>query len=178
MKHIDDYIPYNKFGGGAVLITTQSPLFRPVTDIFTKIQLSSLSEEESSKLLFVYLERQARDEEELDTAREIFKIVGGLPLAIATIGGYIYGGQTSTADFLAQLKNTNKVWQATSEDQLVQGYDKTLGTVFDIALSSLKPNSRALLNILAYLNPDRVPEEMLLERHKDPQLEFLSDKNE
>jgi hypothetical protein len=45
-------------------------------------------------------------------------------------------------------------------------YDKPFNAVFNIALYQLSEDTRNPLYILAFLNPDEVPESMLLSGHK------------
>lgn len=88
-ESIAGYIPQNPASHGAMIITTQRPNFRLLTDVFSKLDLGSLNATESSNLLFEYLERKPLNIEESNVAFEISKFVDGLPLAIATISGYV-----------------------------------------------------------------------------------------
>jgi hypothetical protein len=138
----------------------------------------SLNAPTASGVLFKYLERDAKDEAEHEAAYQICNMIGGLPLAIATSAGYITVSKQTLPEFVGHLKRSNKLWAAKDRVASVQDYDKTLGTVFDIALEELSGNARVLLDLLAFLNPDSIPEEMLLTNHRDDSLNFLSDKDE
>ena len=109
-------------------------------------------------------------------AFEIVDIVGGLPLAISTISGSIHMSNLTVAEFLGHIRRLDKIWD-TTESTRVQGCDRTLGCVFELALAKL-PDSRKLINLLGFLNPDNIPEAMLLERQDDPSLEFLGSPDE
>lgn len=158
-------------------MTTQRPRSRQITEVFHNIELQSFNQEVGAGLLFKYLERQPVDEAEDNLARETSEIVGGLPLAIATIGGYINESESSVEEFLSVMKRSSNAWQDTQNTKM-KHYEKTLGTVFEIALKELPPASRKLINILAFLNPDSIPEEILLSPHEDKEVKFLSNKPE
>lgn len=144
--------------------------------MFDQVHLKSLDHAESMQLLFECLGHSQADEAEEIQASEIVDIVGGLPLAITTISGYV--DKTSTmAEFLDDLKRSNAIWRDTGLNA-VQGYERTLGTVFKLGLNNLTPLSRKLLNILAFLNADGIPESMLVCEHDDPELKFLNNRTE
>ncbi|KAK7735795.1 hypothetical protein SLS63_003753 [Diaporthe eres] len=175
---IDAFIPRNPSCRGAIIITTQRLVLRQLTETFSRIALGSLDDEAATNLLFKYLERKPRDSSEYDTAFQISKFVGGLPLAIAVMGGYMMVSDSTLTEFLGHLNRSSKVWGAGGKGRYVQDYDHTLDTVFDLAIQELGVNSRRLVNILAFLNPDAIPEEMLVTKHPSEALEFLSNRDE
>jgi hypothetical protein len=178
IESIQRYIPRSNTRCGAIIITTQRPNFQPITDTFRKIALASLNSTDSSTLLFKYLDREEfPSTEETSKAFEIVDVVGGLPLAITTISGSIYMSNSTIAEFLEHLKRSDKIWDKT-ESTRVQGYNKSLGSVFEFALSKLTDTSRRLIHLLAFLSPDSIPEAMFLEKPEDPNLEFLSNVDE
>lgn len=158
-------------------MTTQRPRSRQITKDFYNIELQSFDEELGAKLLFKYLEQDPVDDAERALARETSMIVGGLPLAIATIGGYINESESSVAEFLQILKRSSNAWEDT-QDTKTKHYEKTLGTVFDIALKELPNGARNLIDILAFLNPDSIPEGILIAPHDNEEVKFLSKKSE
>lgn len=119
----------------------------------------------------------SRPQDEQMAAEEISTFVGGLPLAIATIGGYISQSKRSMRDFLGMLKRSSSAWTASAKNPANQ-YNKPLDSVFDLALSELSANARKLLDILAFLNPDSIPEDIFLRQHANPSLHFLNNKHE
>ncbi|KAK0615224.1 P-loop containing nucleoside triphosphate hydrolase protein [Bombardia bombarda] len=178
INSVQRYIPRCTKGRGAMIITTQKLNIQGFTEIFQRVGLESLSSDDSITLLFKYLERESRGPEETTKAFEIIGIVGGLRLAIATIGGCILMSNSTIDEFLNHIQPSDKIWDRT-ESTHVKGYDKgTLGSVFELALSELPANSRKLINILGFLNPDSVPEAMFLGTHDDPSLEFLGNAEE
>ncbi|MCJ1246224.1 hypothetical protein MMC30_003430 [Trapelia coarctata] len=180
LEETDDlltYLPTKPECKGSVIITTQKAHMMSVTDNFRKIPLQPLTSDDGAKLLFKSMDREPLNEQENSYALQISEWVGGLPLAIATIGGYMKLSSSSANRILARLQRSSKVW-ASSGEGAVSHYKKTLATVFDLALSELKPNTRHLIDIMAFLNPDHIPEEMLVLKQDSPGLQFLNDEDE
>ena len=179
-KYLAEYIPRNPVSQGGIIVTTQLRYFKRFTDVFLDLPLESLDTAAGFGLLFETLGKHSwpQSEKEEDTVHEILDIVGRLPLAITTIGGHIKQSGSTLPEFLKHLKQSNSIW-AISGRSFVETYERTLRTVFDIALSELPSDSaRSLLHILSFLNPDCIPEEMFLSyKGIDPLLRCLSDRN-
>ncbi|MCJ1398272.1 hypothetical protein MMC11_001469 [Xylographa trunciseda] len=173
IRDLETYLPVETKSRGSVIVTTQRPRSRQITRDFHNIELNSFDDEWGARLLFKYLERDPADEIEESLAREISQIVGGLPLAIATIGGYINESESSVKEFLHIMKRSSHAW-TDSQHTKTKHYERTLGTVFDIALKELPEGPRILINILAFLNPDSIPEDILLAPQDTEEVAFLS----
>ncbi len=156
------YLPVETKGKGCVILTTQNPELSKVTEVFEKIQIDPLNRDVAGTLLFRYLEREARDDDEAEQARQLSDLVGGSPLAIATCGGYIKQSQMgSLAEFVDTLSKSSHPW--TASDKLVgpvTQYDRTLQTVFKKAFDDLSQEAFSLISLLAFLHPDFIPEEL------------------
>lgn len=115
-------------------------------------------------------------ENERPIAQKISKLVTGLPLALAHIIGYVDGNCTLEEfhDEFLQKEATFELWGAGTGSSLSQ-YPKNLLTVFAIALGALSTNARHLIDIFSMLNPDSIPEEMLLLSSKIPYLKQKSE---
>lgn len=177
IRDLETYLPTETKSRGSVIVTTQRPKSRQITKEFYNIELQSFHEELGAKLLFKYLERDPADETEKALACETSAIVGGLPLAIATIGGYINESESSVEEFLDIMKRSSNAWDDTQHTK-TKHYEKTLGTVFDIALKELPTGTRSLIDILAFLNPNSIPEGILIAPHDNEKVKFLSSKAE
>ncbi|KAL9015104.1 MAG: hypothetical protein Q9173_000285 [Seirophora scorigena] len=177
IKDLEMYLPTETEARGSVIVTTQRPRSQRITKDFYNIELLSSNGETWVQSLFKYLEREPTDEAESNLARETSAIVGGLPLAIATIGGYIKESESSVEEFLQIMKRSSNAWEDTQHTKL-KHYERTLGTVFNTALSELKnyPAARKLINILAFLNPDNIPKGILVSPHDNEKVKFLSSK--
>lgn len=179
---IEDLIPYlprDIEGRGSVIITTQKPGFFPITrpDDTIQLKVKDLSRDEGGQLIFKYLQRDPLDEEELEYAKKIADLVDGLPLALATIGGYMNQVGTSVSMYYENLKTSSRAWEASAIGPAKQ-YERTLETVFDLALKELPEKARKLINMLAFLNPDKIPEELFISNLAQPTLNFLTSEAE
>ena len=143
---------------------------RRVTDKFHEFDLKDLDREEGSALFFKYLGRKPSDDgKEEEIARQLSEQVDGSPLALATIGGYICESGSSVEEFLDSFKRSSKVWGASAGGQTKQ-YKGTLETVFELALEKLPEDARHLIRLLAFLNPDRIPEDLFVVEQHDKKL--------
>lgn len=177
---VESYLPENLSGCGSTIITTQKAHMSSIMSAneFHKIALQPLSSDSGSELLLKFLDdRPTVTEEDQETAHEISKWVGGLPLAIVTIGGYIRVTRRKVSQIFGYLMRSSRVW-ADSGENGVKNYKKTLATVFSLALAELNTNSRHLIDLLAFMNPDHTPEELFTQRHSRQELKFLNDDDE
>lgn len=143
-----------------MIITTQIAGFSPISESFKNVEVPSFTNDEGSICLFKYLQRDPLDGDETDSAKELSRLVGGSPLALATIGGYVAPvSNYSLTEFLNDF-GERSFWNC-EDVSTVRAYERSLATVFDIALDELDDDARKLLDVLAFLNPDGVPEDIL-----------------
>jgi hypothetical protein len=174
---IETYLPLSLSGRGSIIITTQKAHISPITEDFYKIELQPLPVETGTKLLYAVWGKTATFDEERSASQEIASWVGGLPLAIVTVAGYLKCSSVSAAKMLESLKRSSNVWSKSGEGS-VWYYEKTLATVFDVALGEISGNSRHLLQIMAFLSPDGIPEELFTQKHNFDSLRFLNNEDE
>lgn len=95
------------------------------------------------------------------SAAKIVEVLGGLPLAINQISGFIAQQKLALEDFLPLYeRHSEKIHTR----KLVPGnYEHTLSTVWELALGQLSGPSRSLQILLAFFDPDRVHESVLRE---------------
>lgn len=172
---------------GSVLLTTQlQENFLPNANNVTRLRLDPLSQKAGADMLLRYLGRDMRTDPESHLAKEISAFVGGLPVAIGHVAGYVSFSQYT----LEELIETFREWRkrsgvATDEaDDLPISfreasfsYDGALAMVWEVTLRELSEDAWGLMNILAYLNAASVPQDMLWRVHEDESLQFL-DKRE
>lgn len=113
------------------------------------------------------------------SAAKIVKVLGGLPLAINQISGFIAQHKLTLEEFLPlYARSSEKIHTR----KLVRGdYEHTLRTVWELALGRLSGPSLTLQILLAFFDPDRVHESVLLggvEQIDDEDFEFLGDEIE
>ncbi|KAF2645929.1 hypothetical protein P280DRAFT_442915 [Massarina eburnea CBS 473.64] len=150
------YWPHSSTGN--VIVTSQKPLNEGFATLQLKVNPFSPEEGSSLILSHMHLEESSRGQ-----AEELSNELSGSPLAIAHYLGYATASHMGLTDILETFQRrgmTAEVWSNTSNASLML-YERTLSTVWDTALECLNPDSKELLHILAFLNPDRVPEELL-----------------
>lgn len=154
VDEVAEYWPPECSSRASIIITSQkasdwtghSVSFEPMGSIVgSSLLLQQLGEKEDSK--------------EKELAHDISTMVGGLPVWLHQVGGYIKLSRCTLAEFVQNYqsnvlggKNLGANWQ----------YEKLISTVFDDAIKELDEDWSALLFMLAFLNPDGVSESMLL----------------
>ena len=112
-------------------------------------------------------------------AKAITSTLGGLPLALNQIGGFIVQRKIPLTSFLALYKRNSASVDA--KGTMSMNYSHTLATVWDMALSQLSGSGKVLHMILSFLDSDYIHESILKDgalQMNDPALEFLTDEIE
>ena len=117
-----------------------------------------------------------KDDSSKDLAEEISESVGGLPLWLNQVGGFIQLSKCSLAEYIISHHASNNLLGGENVGENWR-YEKAVSTVFDRPVKELSKNAAGLLYMLAYLNPDGIFEDMLLSQHVSDELDFLSTKN-
>lgn len=157
---LSDYWPTT--GHGSVLVTSRDPLAK--LDSYTVKQgldLPPLSSDDTKRMLEKLI-RMKTDDSQQEALSSVVSKLGGLPLAISSMAGVIRESRMTFTNFLKfwekdgiiQLEkmqlSSSKTEQATS-----------LATVW--ALDQLPEKTTALLQVLSLLDPDCIPETILLD---------------
>lgn len=103
----------------------------------------------------IQLDRQS----DRSCAMEITALLGGLPLALEQMSSYVVRMNLSLEKFLPFYKRHKAKLDATCSEYST--YPHSLATVFDISLGSLTGNAASLQNLLAFLHPDSIEDELL-----------------
>jgi hypothetical protein len=114
-----------------------------------------------------------------EEAKAITSTLGGLPLALNQIGGFIAQRKIPLKSFLALYKRNSASVDA--KGSMSMNYSHTLATVWEMALSQLSGSGKVLHMILSFLNPDYIHESLLMDgasQVNDPTLEFMRDEIE
>lgn len=135
--------------------------------------------ETGSAALLNFVGVDQESESNRSIARDITSVLGGLPLALSQIGGFIVQRKVPLQKFLALYERNSA--SVDSRKAMSMNYDRTLTTVWEMSLSSLSGSAEVLHLLLAFLNPDMIHESLLAEGlsdTKDPDLRFVSDEIE
>jgi len=157
-KHITPYFPH---GNGSIIITTQSKTGMNMAP--SKVEVKPFGPDDGAHLLQKYLDSSTVSFED---ARELSKLVGGLPLSIAHIAGFLVESGATLKEFkdIFHRRDGSVVWRGSGS--ATYSYEKSLETAFDIALEALTekdPFGRDLLDIMAFLDPDSIQEKMVFD---------------
>ncbi|CAI7656962.1 unnamed protein product [Penicillium viridicatum] len=152
-----DYWPQ---GSGSILVTSRDPSSK---DMFTRrpsgLDLGPLSQQDSLSL-FNHLTTTS-NEPEVDAARQISDTLGGIPLAISQMAGIIRRQDLKLSEFLELYMDHEEhaSLYGTKFDTNLVPYRHTLSTVW--AFGKLKPQSQQLLELISFLDPDSIGEDLL-----------------
>lgn len=149
-------------GNGNVLITTRA---HAVGALATVLEVETMGWEEGMQLLLHRAQRLQVSEEEKREALEIVKTLDGFPLALDQAGAYVEETGCSFADYLRLYQNYRKVL-LTRRGKQTSNYPDSVATTWSLSLvrvAQTNPAAAELLRLCAYLSPDRIPEELLIE---------------
>lgn len=147
---------------GSILITTQNPdLALAITE--AELKLGPLDDEEGARLLLSYIKHDNQSDV-FEQAKLICQELGGLPLAIVHVAGYVTQKQIPLARFLQDFRRV--AYSQSLEDNdtnLVKSqYKRTYNKVWSMALTDLPQEARDFIDTLAFFSADKVPEEVFL----------------
>ena len=165
-------------GNGSVLITTRdaSAIYSPASGGF---HVQPFDDASGSQVLLNIVGLDPNSSTNQENAISITKALGGLPLAINQISGFIVQRKLKLQDFLPLYERNSAKIDARKTG--ISGYEHTLSTVWEMSISKLTGNSRTLLSILPYFQPDGIDETVLLQGANlldNPDFEFLQDEME
>jgi hypothetical protein len=179
-----DVLKYGWPGGcsGSILVTT-----RDLTAGFSLaaqgMQIHPFDDDSGASAFLSLVGQDLSDEHSKELARAISKELGGLPLALSQMSGFIVQHKLSLEKFLPLYKrNQAKLHKKKAG---ASDYDHDLGTVWKMALSNLTGHAATLQRLLAFLDPVRIHESILVSAAEglcgdidDHELAFLTDEME
>jgi len=147
-------------GRGSVLITTRdaSAVHSPASAGYHVQPFDNITGSEAL-LNIVGLDPTSSTNQE--NAKEITTTLGGLPLALNQIGGFIVQRKLPLQDFLPLYQRNSAKIDARKTD--ISSYEHTLSTVWEMSMSKLSGDSKILLSLLPYLQPDAIDEAVFLQ---------------
>ena len=144
--------------GGHVVITARASNF-PAG--YRKLDISTLDEEAATRFLLDRTDAdRSKTKDDPMLARTLARELGGLALGLEQAGAQIATDRIGFARYL-------KLWAESREkalawaDATVTGSDRTLATTWATSVARLSPESRRLLDRLAFLAPDPIPDSLL-----------------
>ena len=145
-------------GTGSVLITSRdfSASFSPASQGF---QVKPFDPTTGAQVLLSLMNRDPSQPDNISAAKNITDTLGGLPLALNQISGFIVQQRLSLKDFLALYeRNSAKILAKKSR---LSEYEHSVSTVWEMALKELSGDAGNLQRLLAFFDPDRIHESIL-----------------
>lgn len=184
--NVDEWLDLKQFlptnfteTSGSILVTTQKVDLVRMTNWSktSQIDLDCLSLDESRRLLLKYTQpgldlKNMRDHPEFALAGDVAKLAERLPLALSLIAGYILVSRCSLTDFVELWKERRSLMQRKGEIPS-SVTDAALETAWNLGLREVPGDARGLLDILAFMDPDTIQKEMIIDEHEEPILEML-----
>jgi NB-ARC domain len=163
---------------GSVLVTTRD--FNAVHNLtLAGHHVQPLDDTAGSDMLLKLTGLNTQLPSNKENAQAISHALGGLPLALAQIGGFISKRKIPLHEFLPLYERHSAAID--SKKVGVGDYEHTLSTVWEMSLSKLSGSASRLLNLLIFFEPDAIHELVLIEGSKllgNKELEFLQDEIE
>lgn len=156
------YWPTSFKRDGCIIVTSRDPGLRLTSSAVpvTKVNEVECFKEKEGEMVFWSLLSDP-DPEEREFALEIVKKLGGLPLAINHMASYIDTQTISLSEFMTRYEShESDVIQQTPPGANF-AYEKTLATAWTLSMSALNTDAANLLGILALLDPDEIPLEII-----------------
>ncbi|KAL9038794.1 MAG: hypothetical protein Q9180_002917 [Flavoplaca navasiana] len=145
---------------GSILITTQDLEIAATASV--ELALESLDDEEGARLLLSYLKHNDQGAVP-ELAAQISHELGGLPLAIVHVAGYIRQTHAPLERFLKDYRSAYSQEIDNNYTSLyATQYEKTYATVWSLALKGLEKDARDFIDTVAFFSADKVPEEIFL----------------
>jgi hypothetical protein len=178
-KHIEAYIPSNMAtSNGSVLIITRTTELepQPIPTNYFRITLNEMPIEELQRLLIQSLHPSLKHERvyyhpEWKVAGEIANL-SGLPLAVSQIAGYVRASGCTLAEF---MELWTEWWKNNRSSRTNNAFwNPALEVIWDFGVNELGQDASKLLNILAFMNSEGIPKELLMIDSTLPGLRFLN----
>jgi hypothetical protein len=124
------------------------------------MQIRPFDTDTGASAFLLLIGQDTNDERNGQLAREISRELGGLPLALSQMSGFIIQQKFRLEKFLPLYRrNQAKIHK---KKVGISDYDHTLSTVWEMALSSLTGDAAMLQRLLAFLDPDQIHEQILV----------------
>jgi tetratricopeptide (TPR) repeat protein len=158
-KLIEEFLPKNS--KGHILLTSRAQVFDDL-DILNPVELDEMSSGDAKEFLLTRTGRRDLESDEERAIEELAKELDYLPLALEQAGAYIKQLRSNFQDYLVSYRQRGL-------DLLEKGATggknrKTVKTTWSLNFQQVEETSKAaadLLRVSAFLNPDRIPNELI-----------------
>ncbi len=164
---VEPFLPKPRRARGRLLVTSRARDFS-VLDIPQSLRLETLPPEDALSMLLKRTRRQEASVEERSTAAEIARELGFLPLALEQAAAYMAAMETRFADYLRSF--LDRRMELLEKGKPRQDHPESVATTWAMNFEEVEAASAASADILrlsAFLAPDRIPLEVLIEGSED-----------
>lgn len=145
---------------GSLILTSRDPMIAFGT-VSAAIQTRPFDQSHGAEAIFNFLGKKIVSDVERSLAEDVSKALGGLPLAIAQISGFIAQQKLSLSGFVPFYeRNAARINERSISRSQSQ---HTLSTVWSIAIQTMTAESRRIQSLLAFFDPDRIQEDVLMQ---------------
>ncbi|KAI7459755.1 hypothetical protein KC357_g9118 [Hortaea werneckii] len=145
---------------GSLIVTSRDPTIA-FGATSSKIQLQPFDPSRGTEAILNLLGKASASDTERSFARGINEALGGLPLAITQISGFIAQQKLSMSVFVPLYERN----AARINRRSVSGHqdEHILSTVWAIAIQTMASEPRHFQSLLAFFDPDKIQESILIE---------------
>ncbi len=158
---VQPYLP--RQGNGHILLTTRA---HAVGTLASSVEVDTMGIMEGTHLLLRRAHRfSASSPEEIDEAINVVIALAQFPLAIDQAGAYIEETGCSLHDYLRLYQQHRSTLLARRGKQAMS-YPESVATTWSLSFAQVErsnPAAAELLHLCAFLAPDHIPEELLIE---------------
>ena len=150
---------------GAVIVTSRDPRAPSMFFGSVKMDLQPLYQADALALLCKSVGTNPHGDE-FQACQDLLDNLGGSPLAISQMGGLIRRRAMTFADcntYFSETANEHDVSHRSSE-----ALNTSISSVWDLTFTELSLEARKLLQILSFLDPDHIPESLVLPPKASP----------
>jgi hypothetical protein len=158
---------------GAVLVTSRNSIVS-IDPAAAGLEIEVFQDESGLKLLTELIGRPSYSEEEKESGRQLSKRLGGLPLAIAVMASQIRLRSKSITEFL-QLYNKHYKQLNKEKRGIELYYSFSLATCWQTAFDFITPDATKLLEVIAHVAPDHIPEKLFRHPNLPDRYSFCED---
>lgn len=145
---------------GSILIATQDSEIAATASV--ELPLKHLNDRDGTRLLLSYLKHNDQGAV-FEEADHISNELGGLPLAIVHVAGYIIPCHEPLEKFLKEYRSAFSQEIDNNYTILYEAqYEKTYAIAWSMALEDLESDTREFIDTLAFASADKVLEEIFL----------------
>jgi hypothetical protein len=145
----------------------------------SSIELETFDEERGSRLILNIIDPTGSNttSQTSTLAKQISNEIGGLPLLLSHVAGFVDASKCPLSDLLSSLQEPaafKKVWAFDSTTSTNFQYGEPMRKVWALALRTLPSDALETLYIIAMLNSDGVSEDLFFEDWEGKDLAFLA----